>query len=55
MNVIAGVVWWLLMLSHALVLGLVWISAAGAWCWLLLPVLLQIVFFSVFGRDVSTQ
>ena len=54
-NVLAALVWWLLMLSHALVLGLVWIAAAGAWRWLLLPVALQIVFFSVFGRDVSTE
>lgn len=49
----AGLCWWLLLLVHPLALGLLWLGHGDITDWLP-PLALQLLFFGVFGRDVST-
>ena len=46
--------WWILLLSHPFAIYKIYTTDAGSFWWLLLPISLHIIFFSLFGRDVST-
>ena len=45
--------WWLLLLVHPLALYRIW-SGDDVALWLGLIIAMQVLFFAIFGRDVST-
>ncbi|PKL94268.1 MAG: hypothetical protein CVV19_22060 [Gammaproteobacteria bacterium HGW-Gammaproteobacteria-9] len=47
--------WWSLMLTHPFALYRLWFGEEYHFQWLLLPVALHLLFFSLFGRNLSTR
>lgn len=47
--------WWLLLLAHPAALYLLWQADGYGFYWLLLPAALHLLFFSLFGRNLSTR
>jgi len=47
--------WWSLMLAHPFALYRLWFGEEYHFQWLLLPVALHLLFFSLFGRNLSTR
>lgn len=52
---LATLTWWLLVLAHPLALYQLWLSDAYPYLWLLVPLPLHLLFFSLFGRNLSTR
>ncbi|EZH76084.1 hypothetical protein AU05_06365 [Ectopseudomonas composti] len=52
---LAASTWWLLVLAHPFALYRLWLGDAYHFQWLLLPVTLHLLFFSLFGRNLSTR
>ena len=46
--------WWLLLLAHPFALYVLWVDRSDLDAWLALPLALHVLFFRIFGRDVST-
>ncbi|NOR71893.1 MAG: hypothetical protein GQ532_19775 [Methylomarinum sp.] len=46
--------WGILILTHLFVLYKIWSGQENVYWWILLPLLMHIIFFTIFGRDVST-
>ncbi len=57
-NLIGMLLWLLLLLIHPLIAYLFWSGLLNhkdvVFSWLLLPLLFQTIFFTIFGRDVGT-
>jgi hypothetical protein len=53
LGALAHVSWWVLLLLHPVVLWKIW---AGGNIWVFMAVLIaaQVLFFSIFGRNIST-
>jgi len=52
---LAAATWWLLVLAHPFALYRLWLGDEYHFQWLLLPVALHLLFFSLFGRNLSTR
>jgi len=52
---IATISWWALLLAHPFVAYKLWFGNGNVYWWLLLPIVLHILFFTIFGQDVSTR
>lgn len=56
LNIIGTAFWVMLLLAHPFVLYKIWAgSEAHVYWWLLLPVTMHIVFFAIFGQNVSAR
>ena len=52
---IATVTYWMLLLIHPYVLYKIWFGYGGVHWWIVTVILMHIIFFTIFGRDVSTS
>lgn len=50
---LAALCWWLLLLVHPLAIYRIW-AGGRLWLWLGVIVVMQLLFFASFGRNVST-
>lgn len=52
---IASATWWLLVTSHLFAFCMIWFTQGGVYWWLIIPLVLHVIFFVCFGRDVSAS
>lgn len=52
---LALVSWWLLLLVHPFALYVLWAGRSDLEAWLPLPLALHVLFFGIFGRNVSAE
>jgi len=52
---LAGITWWALLLAHPFAAYKLWFGKGSVYWWLLLPLVLHIVFFYIFGQNLSTR
>ena len=52
---IASISWWALLLAHPFAAYKLWFGTGNVYWWLLLPLVLHILFFTIFGQDVGTR
>ncbi len=51
---LAGPCWWALLLTHPLAIYRIWIGDS-IWLWLGVIATMQMLFFAIFGRNLSTE
>lgn len=54
-TILASITWWALLLTHLFAAYKLWFGTGQVYWWLLLPIALHILFFTVFGQDVGTR
>jgi len=52
---IASISWWILLLAHPFVAYNLWFGNGNVYWWLLVPILLHVVFFTIFGQNLSAR
>lgn len=55
LSALAIAAWVLLFLVHPYSIYKVWSEDVELWQWILLPAVMHVIFFGLFGRNVSTQ